>query len=205
MALIQLFDPGNLSEKHWHEDNPVDRFFVPADTIVSRKAPDFYKLDAQVEVLINDEGPVVRRRDCSKSDFDCNFWRGDAILVSRDPSPSADTLQAPIRLLFSHGLRALGAWLAVSPVNPNDTSFMGSLLTGYLWVRLASQPMLFEPVISNNGITGRSLQPGTPVTAPFVGVRADPGDPIVEARFDAGLMGNRRFDRIALSELYFEV
>ena len=46
---------------------------------------------------------------------------------------------------------------------------------------------------------------GTALTAPFVAARATAGDRIVEARFDVALLGNRRYDKIAVSELTVEV
>lgn len=203
----QLFEPaefGALLEKRWSEREPVNQTFVPADRTVSA-APGFYELDDGVSLTINEAGPVVKRRQCAATDFDCNFWDGDAILVARDPSPASEASEAPIRLRFSKGVRAVGAWVAVSPTDPTDDDFLDQPLFGYMWVRLAGERGDWKHFVMGQGVTGLSLGRNATMTAPFVGARALGGERIVEVRFDAGLMGNRPFSRLAISELSYEL
>lgn len=203
----QLFEPaefGNLQEKLWSERDPVNKTFVPADRTVSA-VPGFYELSGGVSVTVNEAGPVVKRRQCAAVDFDCNFWDGDPILVARDPSPMSDASEAPIRLRFSKGVRSVGAWVAVSPDDPTDGDFLDQPLFGYMWVRLASERGSWRNFIVGQGTTGVSLGRNAILTAPFVGARALGNDRIVEVRFDAGLMGNRTYSRLAISELSYEL
>lgn len=205
MGIVQLQSPaqfGPAVQKHWHEVDPTTRTFVPPNAFVSGVTWT-YLLDDTVQIVINEVGPRVRRRDCSAVDFDCNFWQGDAILVASDPSPSSDALQAPIRLKFSHGLRAVGAWVGVAPKDPFDTLFFDQPLFATMWVAFAADPLVLH-LVSDSGWTGHVGPVGTPLSAPFVGARGTGGDRIVEVRFDASLLGNRRFDKIALSELTVE-
>lgn len=206
MGIVQLQSPALFNaavEKRWDEVDAATGVFVPPNAFVSGVAW-AYLLDDTVQILVNEAGPRVRRRDCSDTDFDCNFWFGDAILVATDPSPSSDALEAPIRLRFSHGVRAVGAWVGVSPKDPFDTLFFDQPLFAAMWVALAADPLNWH-LVSANGWTGHVCPVGTPLTAPFVGARATGGDRIAEVRFDASLLGNRRFDKIALSELTVEV
>jgi hypothetical protein len=204
MSFVQLQAPSEFAdriEKHWSDRDAAGVVFVPANRIVSGVA-DFYEIDGGPSITVNDDGPVVRRRQCADTDFDCNFWDGDAILVASDPKPSQEASEAPIRLLFSSGVRAVGAWLAVSPrtVDDDDT-FPGQPLLGFMWVRLASDPAAWQPFLLAQGETGTSLNRGDGLTAPFVAARVVGNDRILEARFDAGLMGNRVYARLAVSEL----
>ena len=205
MGIVQLQSPAHFTaamEKRWDEVDPVTQTFVPPNAFVSRVAWN-YLLDDTVQLVLNETGPRVRRRDCSGADLDCNFWQGDAILVATDPSPSSDALEAPIRLKFSHGVRAIGAWVGVCPKDPFDTPFFDQPLFAAMWIALESDPLTWH-LVNANGWTGHVCPAGTPLTAPFVGVRATGGDRIAEVRFDASLLGNRRFDKIALSELTVE-
>lgn len=203
MSLIQLNSPAdftNAIQKHWSDRDAAGQIFVPANRIVSA-VPDFYDIDGGTSITVNEDGPVVRRRQCADSDFDCNFWDGDAILVARDPKPSQEASESPIRLLFSNGLRAVGAWLAVSPSAADDDTFLGQPLLGFMWVRLASDPGAWQPFLIAHGETGNSLNPGDAITAPFLAARAVGNDRILEVRVDAGLMGNRVYSSLAVSEL----
>ena len=137
-------------------------------------------------------------------DFDCNFWLGDAILVAADPTPESDLLQAPIRLQFDPGVRAVGAWLGAGSPDPFDSDFFDQPLFGAMWLSLASDPAVWY-LVSADGWSGHVCAVGTPLRAPFVGARVTAGDRIVEARFDLSLLGNRRYDKIALSELTVEL
>ena len=205
MGIVQLQSPAHFTaamEKRWDDVDPVTKTFEPPKAFVSRVAWN-YLLDDTVQLVVNETGPRVRRRDCSDADFDCNFWLGDAILVATDPSPSSDALEAPIRLKFSHGVRAIGAWVGVCPKDPFDTPFFDQPLFAAMWIALESDPLTWH-LVNAHGWTGHVCPAGTPLTAPFVGVRATGGDRIAEVRFDASLLGNRRFDKIALSELTVE-
>lgn len=206
MGIVQLQAPAHFNaavEKHWDEEDTATHSFVPPNAIVSRVAWT-YLLDATVQIAVNDTGPTVRRRVCSGTDFDCNFWLGDAILVASDPSPSSDALLAPIRLKFSHGVRAVGAWVGVSAKDPFDTRFFDQPLMAALWVALEADPLNWH-FMNANGWTGHVVPVGTALTAPFVAARATGSDRIVEVRFDASLLGNRRFGKIALSDLSVEL
>ncbi len=205
MAIEQLTSPASIHaaiEKRWDEVDPQTRTFVAPNAIVSGM-PWNYLLDDDVHIFVNEQGPRVRRRDCSDTDFDCNFWVGDAILVATDPSPSSDAVEATIRLRFSAGLRAVGGWIGVSPKSPFDENFFDQPLVAVMWVALASSPQDFQPLIAS-GQTGHVVPVGTPLKAPFIGARATGSDRIVEVRFDASLFGNRRYDKLALSELTVE-
>ena len=193
---------GAAIDKRWDEVDPATHAFVPSNAFVSRVAWN-YLLDDTVQIVVNEAGPRVRRRDCSNVDFDCNFWQGDAILVAADPSPSSDVLQAPLRLKFSHGVRAVGAWVGVAPKDPFDTAFFDQPLIAAIWVALQANPIIWH-LVSANGWTGHVSPVGSPLSAPFVGARATGNERIVEVRFDASLIGNRRYDKIALSELSVE-
>jgi hypothetical protein len=206
MAIVQLLSPADFNNavaKHWDEVDPITRGFVAPDTIVSRRTWN-YRLDSNVQIFVNETGPVVRRRDCSNTDFDCNFWLGDSMLAAADPSPSSDVLEAPIRLRFSPAVRAVGAWIGVSPKNPFDAPFFAQPLFATLWVMLQADPTQWH-LVTANGWTGHASPVGTPLTAPFVGARASGGGLVSKLRFNASLLGNRRFDKIALSELSVEV
>ena len=205
MAIVQLPSPALFAagiEKRWDEVDPFTQAFVAPNAFVSG-VPWRYQLDDTVQITVNETGPRVRRRDCSDTDFDCNFWLGDAILVAADPSPDSDVLLAPIRLKFSTGVRAVGAWVGVCPRDPFDAPFFDQPLFAAMWIALESDPLTWH-LVNANGWTGHVCPAGTPLTAPFVGVRATGGDRIAEVRFDASLLGNRRFDKIALSELTVE-
>ena len=205
MGIQLLHSPADFRsavEKRWDEVDPLTRTFVAAAAPVSRVGWR-YALDKAVQIMVNDEGPSVSRRDCSDMDFDCNFWLGDPVLVARDPSPSADPLDAPIRLRFSRGVRAVGAWLGACPRDPFDEPFFDQPLFGAMWFSLESDPMTWH-LATANGWTGRSCPVGTALTAPFVGARATGADRIAEVRFDVSLLGNRRYDKIAVSELLVE-
>lgn len=203
----QLFEPaefGALQEKHWSESDPANATIVPVNRTVSA-VPGFYQLDGGISLTVNEDGPVVKRRQCAATDFDCNFWDGDAILVARDSSPDSDATEAPIRLRFSKGIRAVGAWVAVSPSDATDDTFLDQPLFGYMWVRLASDAGAWRRFVTGQGVTGLSLSHNATMTAPFVGARALGNERIVEVRFDAGLMGNRTYSRLAISELSYEL
>lgn len=207
MAILQLHAPGDFQaaiEKRWDVSDPAGLVLVREDLIVS-KAPGFYRLDPAVTVSVNDDGPTVRRRTCSTDSFQCNFWEGDAILVARDVNPAADPVEAPIRLRFDPGVRAVGAWLGACARDPFDTSLIdGQPLFGALWVALAADPTAWH-LVTADGWTGDVCAVGTALSAPFVAARATAGDRIVEARFDVALIGNRRYDKIAVSELTVEL
>ena len=206
MAIVQLPSPALFAagiEKRWDEVDPFTQAFVAPNAFVSG-VPWRYQLDDTVQITVNETGPRVRRRDCSDTDFDCNFWQGDAILVAADPSPDSDVLQAPIRLKFSAGVRAVGAWVGVCPRDPFDAPFFDQPLFAAMWVALASDPQDWQMVVNADGRTGHVCACATPLSAPFVGARATGGDRIVEVRFDASLLGNRRYDKLALSELTVE-
>lgn len=206
MAIVQLQSPSLFMagiEKRWDEVDPLTQTFVAPNAFVSG-VPWRYLLDDTVQITVNESGPRVRRRDCSDTDFDCNFWLGDAILVAADPSPSSDVLQAPIRLKFSHGVRAVGAWVGVCPRDPFDAPFFDQPLFAAMWVALESAPLDWQLVVNADGRTGHVCACASPLTAPFVGARATGGDRILEVRFDASLLGNRRYDKLALSEITVE-
>lgn len=206
MGILQLHSPGQFNpavEKRWDETNPDAQDFVPPNAFVSDVSW-AYGLDGGVQILVNESGPRVRRRDCSSTDFDCNFWSGDPILVATDPHPGSDAINAPIRLKFSPGVRAVGAWIGACSKDPFDAAFFDQPLFGAMWVAVASDPAAWH-LVSVEGWTGHVCAIGTALTAPFVGARATGGDRIVEARFDAALLGNRRYDKIALSELTVEL
>ncbi len=205
MAVLQLHAPSDFIdpvEKRWDEVDPVTRAFVAANAFVSG-VPWRYLLRDTVEVRVNLSGPRVRRKDCSDVDVDCNFWLGDPVLVARDRNASADLLDAPIRLTFSSGVRAVGAWLGACPKDPFDSQFFDQPLTGAMWVALERAPDEWH-LVRADGWTGHVCAVGEPLTAPFVGARALAGDRIVEVRFDVALLGNRLYDHIAVSELTVE-
>ena len=206
MAIMQLPSPAHFTagiEKRWDEVDPITQTFVAPNAFVSG-VPWRYGLDDTVQITVNETGPRVKRRDCSDADFDCNFWLGDAVLVAADPSPDNDPLQAPIRLKFSAGVSAVGAWVGVCARDPFDTSFFDQPLFAAMWIALASDPENWQLVVNADGWTGRVCARATPLTAPFVGARVTGSDRIVEVRFDASLLGNRRYDKLALSELTVE-
>ncbi|MFT4194333.1 hypothetical protein [Ottowia sp.] len=207
MGIRQLETPAAFrrpAEKRWDETDPVTGGFVAANAFVTGVNWS-YSLDGQGTLLVNEDGaPPVRRRDCSDTDFDCNFWLGDAILVADDPTPDSDLLQAPIRLKFSPGVRAVGAWLGACSSDPFDQDFFDQPMFGAMWVALASDPAAWH-LVRADGWSGHVCGVGTPLTAPFVGARATAGDRIIEARFDLSLLGNRGYDKIALSELTVEL
>lgn len=205
MAIEQVFAPAGFQaaiEKPWDQTDPLTLGFVAPNAFVSGVAWS-YSLDGTVQIVVNEQGPRVRRRDCSDVDFDCNFWFGDAILVASDAKPSSDPLEAPIRLRFSAPVRGVGAWIGASPLDPFDAPFFDQPLFGAMWVALAADPGTWQ-LVSAAGWTGHVCAPGTPLAAPFVGARSTGADRIVEVRFDASLLGNRRYDKIALSELTVE-
>ncbi len=208
MGLVQLNAPGDFHaaiEKRWDLRDPDGLEPVDVDVIVSRTPADFYRIAPTVTVSVNADGATVRRRSCSSDDFQCNFSEGDAILVARDVNPVADPIDAPIRLRFDPGVRAVGAWLGACTRDPFDTSLVdGQPLFGALWVALKSDPDTWR-LVTAEGWTGDVCRVGTALTAPFVAARATAGDRIVEARFDVALLGNRRYDKIAVSELTVEV
>ncbi len=207
MALVQLREPSDFGaalEKRWDETDPVSGDFIAANTPVSG-VPGLYALDGRVRVVVNEGGlPVVLRRDCAVGDFNCNFWSGDAILVAPDLSPRLDFADAPIRLRFSSGVKAVGGWLSANGPDPFDAGFNGQLLQGAMWVALAASPTIWH-LVRAEGVTGTVLQSGVPVTAPFLGLRATDADRIIEVRFDVALAGGARCDKVALSELTVEV
>lgn len=203
MGIQQLLAPAQFNaafEMRWDVTDPVTQTFVPADTDVSG-VPPRYSFDGVVQITINEQGLPVNRRECSGNDCDCNFWLGDPVLVARDPNPTSDPLDAPIRLKFSSPVRAVGAWIGVCPKDPFDTLFYTQPVFGVMWVLLAADLTNWHQVVSAQGQSGHACQPGTPLTAPFVGVRATGADRIVEVRFDALLLGNRTYEKFALSEL----
>lgn len=207
MPHVQLFEPSEFRtplRKRWDERDPITGTSVSTERIVSG-VEDFYSLDGTVSLTVNESGPVVRSRRCGSTDFECNFRADDAILVARDPSPATEASEAPIRLRFSQGIRAAGAWVAVSPRNETDPDFIGQPLFGCMWLGLESDRGTWRHFVLSQGITGQSVAHGAPVSAPFVGARAEAGDRILEVRFDASLMGNRRFLCLALSGLMVEL
>lgn len=207
MGILQLHAPGDFRaavEKRWDCADPDGLTVVGDGDIVSR-APGLYRVDAVVSVAVNDSGPTVRRRTCAADGFQCNFWDGDTMLVARDANPAADVVEAPIRLRFDPGVRAVGAWLGASARDPFDTSLIdGQPLFGALWLALAADPAQWH-LVTADGWTGDVCRVGTALTAPFVAARATGADRIVEARFDVSLLGNRRYDKLAVSELTLEL
>ncbi len=208
MGIVQLHAPGDFRaavEKRWDMCDPDGLALVDDDVIVSKAPAGFYRISPTVQVSVNDTGPTVRRRTCAADSFQCNFWDGDAILVARDANPVADPVEAPIRLRFDPGVRAVGAWLGACARDPFDTSLIdGQPLFGALWVALAADPAVWR-VFTADGWTGDVCRVGSALAAPFVAARATAGDRIVEARFDVSLIGNRRYDKIAVSELTVEL
>ena len=101
-------------------------------------------------------------------------------------------------------MRAVGAWVGVCPRDPFDAPFFDQPLFAAMWIALASDPNSWQMVVNADGRTGHVCACATPLSAPFVGARATGGDRIVEVRFDASLLGNRRYDKLALSELTVE-
>ena len=206
MALVQLLGPtdfGAALEKRWDETDPASGDFVAANAPVSG-VPGPYALDDRIRIDVNEGGPpVVLRRDCAVGDFNCNFWNGDAILVAPDLNPRLDFMDAPIRLRFSTGVRAVGGWLSANGPDPFDVGFNGQLLQGAMWVALAASPAIWH-LVRADGVTGTVLSSGVPVTAPFLGLRATGADRIIEVRFDVALVGGGRCDKMALSELTVE-
>lgn len=205
MALVQLMAPADFRgglEKFWFEEGPGGNIVASGVPVSGASAQ--YTLDGTIRIEVNADGlPVVDRRDCALGDFNCNFWDGDAILVAPDMNPRLDFLDAPIRLRFSAGVRAVGGWLSACGPDPFDTGFNGQLLLGAMWVRLAASPAIWH-LVRAEGLTGTVLASGAPVTAPFVGLRATGAERIVEARFDVALAGGARCDKMALSELAVE-
>jgi len=206
MALRQISDPSQFgSAKTWDLRDVVSGTLVPPGFGVGALPEPFYALDGGIGLFINDDGPVVNCRTCSDIDCRCGFWDGDAVLVAVDPAPSADATEAPLRVRFAQGIRALGAWIGVTPADALDASFFDAQpMWGHVWVELASDPGSLH-LFTAAGTTGSVLQHGMPLSAPFVGVRTTGGDRIVEARFDASLMGNRQFRELVLSELSYTV
>lgn len=205
MALQQVFQPAAFTAvKTWDVRDGISNIPVAPSTAVGGLAAPYYLLDGGVGIRINDAGPVVRRRVCSDVDIRCNFWDGDAVLVVRDPTPAVDATEAPLRLRLSKGLRALGAWLGITPLDAFDASFFGQPMWGHVWVALESDPTTPQ-LFTADGATGTVLAPGSAMSAPFVGARATGADRIIEVRFDASLMGNRRYRELVLSELSYEV
>ena len=207
MGVKQLNSPGAFSraiEKRWDETDPVTRTFVEAGDLVGDGSGG-YSLDGVGTLVVNEGGvPSVSRLECSGSDFNCNFWLGDSILVASDPTPEQNVLQAPIRLKFSAGVRAVGAWIGACPRDPFDEAFFDQPLYGAMWVALVTEPTTWY-LVNAAGRTGQVCAVGSPLTAPFVGARATGGDRIAEVRFDAALLSNQRYGQFALSELTVEL
>ena len=206
MGVEKLNAPADFQaaiEKPWDERDPISRILVNAGDPVHRM-PWRYALDEQIELHVNDVGPPVTMEICtSTGGFECNFWEGDRMLVARDLSRAADSSRAPIAMRFSHAVTAVGAWLGAFSANASDESFFNQRLYGAMWVALESDETRLH-LVDAIGSTGFAARRGTLLTAPFVGARATAGDRIVEVRFDVALLGNRRYEKIAVSELTVE-
>ncbi len=148
MGIVQLLSPASIHaaiEKRWDEVDPQTRTFVAPNAIVSGM-PWNYLLDDDVHILVNEQPAQGCRRDCSDTDFDCNFWLGDAILVATDPSPSSDAVEATIRLEFS-ARRARGRRLdRCQPRRSVSTKpFFDQPLLAAMWIALESDPLTCQP------------------------------------------------------------
>ncbi|MBI5012651.1 MAG: hypothetical protein HZC06_07945 [Methylocystis sp.] len=147
-------------------------------------------------LMINANGRAAKRRSCDNGDIRLNLRDGEAIIVANDPSASALPDDTPFTLTFANPVRGVGAFVAV--YGPNLPA--GLPLHAVMWVLPVGGNWTS---FSGHGFTGDApLMNGEKDSAPFVGAKASGAERIAEVRFDATLMGNRKFKFLALSSLY---
>ncbi|MDB5819176.1 MAG: hypothetical protein JWQ11_2816 [Rhizobacter sp.] len=188
--------------RDWRVDWGIDPVtqLVKSDRTSIIRADAMYDFGENFVVSVASGPPDISLRYCGRNGVDLNFVEQDHLLLAENVDDSADADKAAIRITFSTPVFGIGAF--VSGYNdgrpPTATPFVAQL-----WLRLQGQPPgTFDLPIAVPGSSGRAAPVGGTETAPFVGARVTGGLGIVEACFDVSLMGNLRFDRLAISDLY---
>ncbi len=194
----------NVLASHANFTHKVDWGIDPYDDTPIRSGTMFRPSNASYEysdgfvATINTNDRLIELGRASAGDVDLNFSVNSSLLVAVNPDDVSQPNHAAIRILLPSGVRGVGAYVSgyrkgVSTQTEQD------FFIAEMWVRLADSDAVL-PCVSA-GRNGYTRPEGQPPTAPFVGAESTVAD-IVEVSFDVSLYGNKRFDFVAISELW---
>lgn len=184
------FAPAQTRSVDWAFDSGSGTAMSPPRFVNDR--PSLYTAGGGA-LVVNPGGKPAQFRRCSDIDISVNFRQGEALVTARDTSPSTTAPSAPLQLLFTAPLRAVGTYVTVG----GSQGLQGQAVHALMWVQLTDSEGW--NLVANDGLLGDPLPPGSNMTAPFVGARSIGAAGIRRVSFDAS--STAAFNRIAINEL----